>query len=140
MKINSDCLRNLLLCIEENTSFSEPFHYDKTIHISSNMNDSIKKVLSSYDSETISYHIRYCIDGGILICPEPEENPYFSYFDCYLSFKGHEFLDKIRDPKAWKIIRSVAVAAGSCSVGALSQAAAAYFGSLIPSLLPTIVK
>lgn len=112
MKLNPDCIRNILLAIEESTDFSHYWEYKINVN-------SFDK-LSSYTHEEIVYHIRQCefsnliykvhyYDGGKNIIIQD------------LTPNGHNFLADIRSDNIWNHTKSVASTVGSFSLNALIQ-------------------
>lgn len=111
MKLNPDCIRDILLCVEEKG-------FDKSIQFSE-----IIASLNQYEEETILYHIRQC-----------DCNKFFtkvSYYECGkvgiifdLTPKAHEFLANIRSDTMWSKIKDKALKFGDISLPILQQAAA----------------
>lgn len=110
MKLNPDCIRDILLTVEELTDFNHYLEY----RINANSFDK----LSSYTHEEIAYHIRQCelsnliynvhyYDGGENIIIQD------------LAPKGHEFLSNIRSDSIWSNTKAVASKIGEISLEAL---------------------
>ena len=92
MKMNPDCVRALLLTVEENCDFNHFIEY----RINKNGFDK----LSSYSHDEILYHIKQCFMNEMITGVH--------YYDgdncvviCDLTPKGHEFLANIRSEKIW---------------------------------------
>lgn len=110
MRLNTECVRDLLLTIEETTTVTDSMDY----YI--DQNDFPR--LTKYSHEEILYHIRQCklaelitnanfYDGGdLVIIPD-------------LSPKGHEFLENIRSDNLWNSTKQVASKVGSFSLKSL---------------------
>ena len=99
MKLNINCIRDILLTIEENCDFETPWEYQEDSPDS--------KFLSNYNHEEIVYHIKQAeksdlIDGVDYF--ESGSNIYISD----LTPKGHEFLANIRNDTVWKKVLSKA--------------------------------
>lgn len=97
MKLNPDCLRSILLTIEEKCNFNVPWTYQKDSFPS--------EYLTKYTHEEIIYHIKqaqksnlidgvHYYDGGISIVISD------------LTPDGHEFLANIRNDSIWKKVVS----------------------------------
>ena len=93
MKLNNDCIREILLFIEDNTDFEKSF-----VDV-----DKLAAYLNKYDSNTIYYHIKMIDQAGLVdkVCwadcrPYSISNP---------SWNGHEYLSNIRDDKVWKMMK-----------------------------------
>lgn len=129
MKLNPDLIRDILLTVEENCDFN---HY---IEIREDNNPFV--LLSKYSHEEILYHVQQC-----------NLNSFFSrvsYYDAgeciditYLTPKGHEFLENIRNEKNWKKTKLCANKVGSFSLDILSKIAVNVISSLIQSQFPNL--
>ncbi|WP_039653777.1 DUF2513 domain-containing protein [Clostridium tyrobutyricum] len=109
MRLNPDCIRDILLYIEENTTDEHPII---------SVND-LKSKLQKYDSGTINYHIRQ-IDQANLV----DSVTYFEdgpQIVSNLSWTGNEFLANIRGDNVWNHTKSIATKVGSCSLNMLSK-------------------
>lgn len=93
MKLNPDIIRGVLLTIEENCTFDDPWEY---------MRDNFESEhLAECSHEEIVYHIRQCEKSGLI------EGVH--YYDggsdiliCDLTPYGHEFLANTRNESVWK--------------------------------------
>lgn len=102
MKLNPDCIRGLLLTIEEKCDFDTPWEYVRDNFES--------KYLAEYSHKEILYHIRQSEEAGLI------QNVH--YYDggndvliCDLTPAGHEFLSNIRTDTVWKKVTSKAAGA-----------------------------
>lgn len=121
MRLNPDCIRAILLTVEETTGFATFMRYPAENQIYIN--------LEKYSVETVLYHIKQCqlsglltkvnwyLDGGCLIHD--------------LSSTGHEFLANIRSDTNWTRTKEIAQNVGSFSLQALSQIAVSVVTALI---------
>lgn len=96
MKLNSDCIRDILITVEENSDFH---------HVTEYKTESPFAILSKYSSEEILYHIMQCQKSGLI--------DDVRYYDGGkhttirdLSPSGHEFLANIRNDTIWKKVVS----------------------------------
>ena len=91
MKLNPNCIRDILIAVEEHSDFHHQTEYKEEAPFDS---------LSAYSHEEIIYHIKQCEESG-LIC----DVHYYSggtHTDIRdLSPKGHEFLSNIRNESVW---------------------------------------
>lgn len=134
MKLNPDCIRDVLLYLEENLSYnherqdsiehnsitmhkiSEDLHNDKGYKID-DVNYSIEKLLE----------IRYIIpatelrghNNSILYCPISD-----------ISYNGHMFLGTIRPKSIWEATKSKAKQIGGMSIQSLSMISSAIMQGL----------
>ncbi len=121
MRLNPDCIRDILLTVEGKTGFGTFMRYPEEDQNYSN--------LEKYPVETVLYHIKQCqlsvlltkvdwfFDGGCLIHD--------------LSPQGHEFLANIRSDNNWSRTKEIAQNVGSFSLQALSQIAVSVVTALI---------
>lgn len=93
MKLNPDCIRDILLEIEQYTSFEKTYTYDPN-----SLPD--ESFLSKYDSDTVLYHIRQADQSGLLMAANWRLFEYVNIQD--LTPAGHEFLSNIRSSSSWK--------------------------------------
>lgn len=90
MKLNPDCIRDILLTIEDNTGYGDEFSYprEKTNY----------PLLAKYSENEVRYHLDQCRKSGLA-------NFDISITDNYstedLEPKGHEVLSKMRDETLW---------------------------------------
>lgn len=119
MKLNNDCIRDILLYIESNTDFEKD-----CIDVDTLVND-----LTSYDKNTIYYHLRMISQAGFV------DNVFFA--DCRpytltsLSLQGHQFLANIHSDATWKKTKEIAKTIGSSSLDAIKDIAAKVVSELI---------
>lgn len=112
MKLNPDCIRDILITIEDNTGFSKYMDY--------NLN-STYDLLQKYTFDEVRYHINQCelsnlitkvhkfLDGSCLIQD--------------LSPSGHQFLADIRSDNNWNKTKSIAKTVGTSSLTAIKEIA-----------------
>ena len=130
MKLNPDCIRNVLMDIEENTTINTSWKYDSL--------NSPKRLLD-YDRFEIAYHARYCYEAnlkkGFSIGGNSE-----TIYAMDLTPKGHEFLSNIRENKIWNGVKVIAGKIGSSSLDTLIQISSNVVTELIKAqfgLIPT---
>lgn len=120
MKLNPECIRDILLTVEENTSFSQLMEYP--------FNNAYTRLLV-YNEEEVLYHIKQCQLSGLLT----KVNWYLEG-GCLihdLSPIGHEFLVNIRNDNNWKKTKEISKDIGSASLDVLKQIAAKVISNLI---------
>ena len=99
MKLNPNCIRDILLVVEDKCTFENPWEYQR---------DACKpRRLAQYDHSIILYHIRQAEKSDLI-----EGVDYYDEGDavliCDLTPKGHEFLSNIRNDSIWKRVISKA--------------------------------
>ncbi|MDE5570390.1 MAG: DUF2513 domain-containing protein [Ruminococcus sp.] len=120
MKLNYDCVRDVLLTIEEITGLDDSLLFEPVCFYD------IASNLSQYDDKETLYTILKLSEAEYIKTKwmnEKQEN-FHDYMVFDITFKGHEYLNSIRNPKVWNTIKNGAVA--------LSM-------SLIPKLAETFV-
>ena len=114
MKLNPDCVRDVLLAVES-SSFGERMTLD-----------GLNAKLPQYSTEDLWYTCLKLEEGGYLQLltmnalrmpmPMIKEIKSMTYF-------GHEFLDSIREENNWGKVKTVAQKAGAFSLTALGEIA-----------------
>ena len=120
MKLNPDCIRDILLTIEENTDLNSSMDYP---------NDYDR--LSKYSNDEVLYHIKQCELSEFVTDIE-----WFIGDSCsveYLSPEGHEFIANIRLDTNWNKTKEFAKKTGSTSLDAIKDIASNVITELIKS-------
>ena len=111
MRLNPDCVRDILLSVEKHSTI------EKRTHLSDFEND---KLIEKYGLEFLLYHVRYCNEAGLFSGLDSYEDE-FDIKD--LSPSGHSFLSNIRKDDNWEQTKNVAQKIGSFSLDALKSIA-----------------
>ena len=123
MKLNPDCIRDILLEIEEIPSIKHYYRFDSK---------SILEKFPTYTVEEIMYHLRQCELHGFLLNPSHGIN--YEYYVVYdLTPKGHEFLANIRNNNFFNKVKGIAQELGISSLKDLTQIATSCATILIKS-------
>lgn len=133
MRLDLDCVRDILLCIEENTDLHHDCHFIEVdrFDIDSNEKDFPpyqNDLQKNYDNNTLLYHVYYCINAG-LIRKGMKYDDMLRISD--LTPAGHEFLNNIREDNIWNGIKSVSSKVGAKSLEAVTQIASNVITELI---------
>lgn len=123
MKLNPDCVRDILLTIESLPDLKHYLRFDA---------ETIPQYFPNYTMDEIMYHLRQCELSGFLLNPSHTAN-YEMYTVSDLTPHGHEFLANIRENKIWNGVKTIAEKVGSISLDALTQIAANVITELIRS-------
>ena len=110
MKLNPDCVRDILLTVEETSSFNR-----YTCYSVDDMNfDRLRK----YSHEEIIYHIKQCNESHLISGVQS--------YDCGdeiniqdLTPSGHQFLANIRSETNWQKTKEIANKSGSVALNIL---------------------
>jgi hypothetical protein len=88
MKLNRDCIRDILLLLEERTPF-DTLEVDETSY-------SGIKLSNRYFFNVFTYHLHLCEDAGFILM----SNGVYTYSINRLTYQGHEYLENIRKNQA----------------------------------------
>ena len=123
MKLNPDCIRDILLAVEAICDTGR--YFDSRIDLD--------KILGNYSVEEIAYHARQCDMAGMFYKFKRGIDSGWEVAD--LTPKGHEFLANIRENTIWNNVKAVSSKVGSKSLSAISQIASAVVTEIIKSQL-----
>lgn len=124
MKLNHDCIRDLLLYIENNASYNEEIKIN---------NLSLKK----YSNEELIYTADKLIEAKYLNCIRyvqyAKNMPFIAVKS--ITFEGHKFLDNIRDNNVWEKTKNILSKFSSTSIGIVSNISAQVISNIISKQL-----
>lgn len=139
MRLNHDCIREILLCIEENTDFRKHCVFVDAGPVGSVAAEFLgapveippyqAELISRFDNDQILYHANYCLDSGLANGETGGDR--IVIFD--LTPAGHELLAKIRDPERWPKVKSAVSAIRDYSIKALGSIAEGITSATISS-------
>ena len=124
MKLNPDCIRDILLLVEDQTSL------ESFLDISP---DELPEQLGRYSGEEVMYHIKQCELSELIIVPS-----WYIDGSCMISYltpTGHKLIADIREDNNWNKTKEIAKSVGSNSIDAIMQIASGVISSLIQSYL-----
>ena len=121
VKLNPDCVRDILLEVEEGATWERPYSYS--------IIENPPSRLEAYETGEIIYHVRQCELGGYL-------DGYCSYLDGSfvvdgLTPKGHAFVADLRSDTVWNRTKSRAAKIGLGSLDVLKDIAAQVIAEVI---------
>ena len=127
MKMNIDCIRDVMLTIEDQLEFGEQWTID-TLHT----------LLPNYAEDELQYVCLKLHEGGylnvltinVLGCASPLVARIHD-----LTFAGHEFLETIRPKTVFEKTKSIAKNLGTQSLSAITQIATSVLPEVINSYL-----
>lgn len=112
MKLNHDCVRDVLLFIE--TNFDDVYTSENSLNIK----------IKNYSSQEINYACLKLLEAGFINGnPQPDSKCPSFMFVFSLTWRGHQFLDNIRVDESWKKTKSIISKIGSASLNIVSQVA-----------------
>lgn len=124
MKLNQDCVRQVLLDIESNLDVPPQFQDYKNV-IS-------PKTFDKYGDDDVVYSLLKLKEAGYIDAEETYASNQLYWFNISsITWDGHKFLDNVRDPKAWKMAKSALSHLESVSIDLVSQTASAVISNLI---------
>nr|DAU57298.1 MAG TPA: MarR family transcriptional regulator, transcription factor, TRANSCRIPTION REGULATOR.05A [Caudoviricetes sp.] len=118
MKLNHECVRDLLLYLEDNLS------YNKSISINS-------LTLKSYSQEELIYCAEKLIEANYLICTKADGYQPPLIVARSITYSGHQFLDNIRDNTVWKETQNILSKVTSTSLSFASNIASQVLSNII---------
>ena len=127
MRLNLDCVRDILLCVEENTGlkqycifldFEEADSEYGNIEEPKEYQNALCKL---YDNDEIIYHIYYCVNAGLLVKSDISSG--YKLLIADLTPQGHELLGNIRTKGNWEKTKQIILKAGASGLNIVSQTA-----------------
>jgi len=122
MRLNPDCIRDILLYVEENTGYMRYIPVPRSIH---NFDIALE---NDYEPDEILYHIDLCEEYGYI---RTDSGTIANFYIERLSVLGHEFLENIRQESNWNQTKSLAKQAGSISLNVISNIASNVISSVV---------
>ena len=129
MKLNPNCMRDILLYLEEHLDISPELEYQEvsayqlTDHLKYSIQEIVNTLLVLRDADFINLST----DGTL------------SEIDVYLiTYSGYQFIESIRPKSVWEKVLSVGGHIGSFSIDLISQVAHETLTAMIPVALSSI--
>lgn len=122
MKLSPDCIRSVMLQIEKDWSIKD----DGRGHMAfgSLSLSQLCQSLPEYTQEDIFYTLHNLEQAGYIKAQSTwGSNSIYRYTVNYMTYAGHEFLNGIRDPKHWAVIKSGMDAVRNYSLDAINAIA-----------------
>ncbi|KWS19008.1 DUF2513 domain-containing protein [Pseudomonas syringae] len=110
MKLDKDLVREILLAVE---AHDHPQGW-------------MTLTLEGRESELVSYHVMLLDEAGLLSGISLGGLNHFEWQPKRLTYKGHEFLDTVRDGEVWRRTKAGAEKAGVAGLGVLLELGKAY--------------
>ena len=113
MKLDKDLVRDILLAVE--VSKNDP-------------KEGIDLVLKDRSPREISYHVLLLTEAGFLLSRDAAylADAVSIWQPTRLTYKGHEFLDTVRDGEVWRRTKAGAEKSGVAGLGMLLELGKAY--------------
>lgn len=134
MKLDISCIRDILLFLE-----SEPFlitNDSGDIEVSGVWFPQIRKALPQYPQEQIYYTLARLDEAGFLDLSTQWAGDSMNLCCVnYITFSGHEFLEKVRPPTVWEKTSGIAGKLGSFSLDIIEKIAEGVASAYIDRML-----
>lgn len=116
MKLNYDCVRDVLLYLENNLSLNNSITFPSDIK---------ESLLLKYSKDDVIYTVKILLNKKLILGDDNfnySTGMYTANIES-LSFDGHSFLDNIRDNQVWSKSKKILSAFKSVSIEIISQVA-----------------
>lgn len=137
MRLDMDCIRDLLLCIEDNTGLRKACFFidhglSDTAHYTGEETEPFAYQLpldDKYENDKLIYHLNYCVDAELVTLSNASTLYRIMVSD--LTPTGHQFLNNIRDEGIWEKVKSISSSFSSVSLQMISNTAAQVLSAII---------
>lgn len=129
MKLNYDCLREVLLCIEKNLQWDDDLNYN-FINL-----DSFVKEMKDFSKPEIAYTLKMGIEADLIDGAIQDCDTCILDIHCYgLTYEGHQFLDTVRENKIWAKTKKILSSVNGASLSVIASVATNCLTDLINNL------
>lgn len=111
MKLDKDLVREILLAVE--ASEEDPLGWTE-------LN------LEGREALDVSYHVMLLHEAGLIVGQDLSTDDGLEWLPKRLTYKGHEFLDTVRDGEVWELTKTGAEKVGSASLSLMFELGKAY--------------
>lgn len=120
MKLNYDCVRDIMLYLEENLNFGNPIR-DTNINLNYDIKDIRYSLLKLHEINYLDGSVSKYMDGD------------YSVITTDITFYGHKFIGEIQSDTIWDKTKSVSKDLGIQTINGITQIASSVISSLILS-------
>ena len=141
MRLNLDCIRALLLCVEEHSAPNKNPIQFVNLNLSQKVSEMIgtyekpspqqEKLLETFTNDDIIYSLDYCLEAGLLHSFNASGRGQQIYHIVDLTVKGHDFLGNIRYKNIYEKVKAVTEELGAQSLPAITQIASSVMSEII---------
>lgn len=117
MRLNHDCVRDILLMIE-----SKPYNF---VGLLSQLE------LNKYEYDDVIYSFEKLLEAKFVTGSDCNNNGVNDYLVKSITYNGHEFLDNIRPQEAWDQAKIIISKLGSASLDIAASVAAQVITNLL---------
>ena len=111
MMLDKDLVREILLVVE--ASQQDPLGWTPLS-------------LGGREPLEVSYHVMLLHEAGLIVGQDLSTYDGLEWLPKRLTYKGHEFLDTVRDGEVWELTKTGAEKVGSASLGLMLELGKAY--------------
>lgn len=123
MKLNQDCVRDVMLYIEDKAVFGDFLYLDEFLSADE---------LSKYDENTIKYTLAKLDETDYLNSSIQWTNgDIYTFNTGMITWNGHKFLDTIRDNQVWSKTKSITKGFTSVSISLVENIASKVISDLV---------
>lgn len=123
MKLNHDCIRDVLKQVENDMHFTE-------------MKQSLSLNIDGYSHDEVTYTLMLLVDSGYVVGDIRKYNDgAVNVLYKHLTMKGHELLDNIRDDNVWKSTKEKLNKISSVSIGIINEVASQIISNILSKQL-----
>ena len=134
MKINHDCIRDLLLYLEENLILTPNLEF-----CSISLQELINSGQLNYPKEVIAHTATLLDQAGYIDISVSYADNCISSLDIYrITYDGYNFLDSIRPQTVWDKTKSACSKLGSWSFNTITQIASNVLSQTIPIIISNL--
>lgn len=140
MELKPDCIRDILMYVEEKLMYSEDLHSTQMNEVNWNELFNDKFLSSEYQIDDIKYSLQKLKEAGYIKCITPLAGKY-GWKNCditQITWEGHEFLNTVRSKPVWDATKEKAKSLGVMSIKTLSTFAMAIVQAIVTS--PQVVS
>ena len=120
MQLNPDCVRSILLTVENLTNGRIQYFFNNEMQVQSLIDEYCE--LQPYCYEEVDYHFMQCIKSGYI---QGDIGSQYGFWFSDLTPEGHEFINTIRSSNIWKETLKKIKPLGTVSITVISQVASA---------------
>ncbi len=134
MKINLDCVRDSLIAIEDAQAI-QVSPYDIVLSKSLQMRDMFS-ILPDYSKEDIVYTLIMLNEAGYIKASVRQIDSSIGNIEIHrITYRGHEFLEEIRDGKIWSGVKEGVSRIGSFGLSTVSDIARGLISSAVTHII-----
>lgn len=125
MKLNPECIRAVMLYLEENLTMNSDLEINEisVFDLPGKINFSIEEIANT---------LLVLDDAGFIVCYRNDGDDAIAALDVYrITYAGYQFLENVRSDTVWKKVKKVSGNVGSFSLNVISQIAASILTQMI---------